>query len=53
MPGIVSECQIDHSLFQTGHYNLIFAKISANISLPSSYSRKVWDYFFMSKKIPL
>ena len=42
-PEIVSECQIDHSLFQTGHFNFIFAKISANISLPPSYSKKVQD----------
>ena len=42
-PEIVSECRIDHSLFQTCHHNLIFAKISANLSLPPNYSREVWD----------
>ena len=41
---IVSESGIDHSLFQTCHHNPIFAKISANLSLPTNYSRKVWDY---------
>ena len=44
MPETVSECGIDHSLFQTCHHYLIFAKISANMSLPPSYSREVWDY---------
>ena len=38
-----SECIIYHSLFQTGHQNLIFAKISAIMSLLPSYSREVWD----------
>ena len=33
-PEIVSECGTDHPLFQTCHHNLIFAKISANVSLP-------------------
>ena len=37
---IVSESGIDHSLFQTCHHNPIFAKISANLSLPTNYSRK-------------
>ena len=43
-PEIVSEFGIDHSLFQTCHHNLIFAKISANMFLPLNYNREVWDY---------
>ena len=43
-PEIVSECGIDHYFFQTCHHNLIFAKISANVSLSQNYSREVWDY---------
>ena len=39
-PETVSECGIDHSLFQTCHHSLIFAKISAK----ESASRNVWDY---------
>ena len=41
-PRIVSEYVIDHSCFQTCHHNLIFKKISANMSLYPS--RQVWDY---------
>ena len=33
-PEIVSECGIDHSFFQTCDHNLIFANISANMSVP-------------------
>ena len=43
-PEIVSECGIDHLLSQTCHHNLIFAKITANVSLPLNYCRDVWDY---------
>ena len=40
---IVSECGIDHFLFQTCHHNLIFTTISTNVTLPPIYSRGVWD----------
>ena len=43
-PKTVSECGIDHSVFQTCHHSLIFAKIRANMSHPPNYSGKVWDY---------
>ena len=43
-PEIVSDCETDHSVFQTCHHNLIFAKISTNVSLPPNYSKEVWDY---------
>ena len=43
-PELISEYGIDHSLFQTCHHNLIFAKINAKISVPPAYSREVWDY---------
>ena len=41
---IVSECGIVHSLFQTCHHNLIFAKISGNMSLPQSCSKEVLGF---------
>ena len=43
-PELISEYGIDHSLFQTYHHNLIFAKINAKIPVPLAYSREVWDY---------
>ena len=43
-PEIVSEWEIDQSLFIICLRNLIFVKISANMSLPPSYIREVWDY---------
>ena len=43
-PKIVSEYGVDHSLFQTFHHNLISAKVSADMPLPGSYSREVWEY---------
>ena len=43
-PEIVTECGINHSLFQTCHHNLIFANISAYIPISKSYSRESWDY---------
>ena len=43
-PEIVGECGIDHYLFQKCHHNIIFAKISANMSLTRSYSRELWNY---------
>ena len=33
-----------HHAVITCHHNLIFAKVSANVSLPPNYSREVWDY---------
>ena len=38
---IISECGIDHSFAPTCHHNLIFTKISANMSLPPSYSKEI------------
>ena len=43
-PEFVLEYGIDHSLFQTCHHNIIFAKISAKFALPPDYEREVWDY---------
>ena len=43
-PELISEYGIDHSLFQTCHNNLLFAKINVKISVPPAYSREVWDY---------
>ena len=37
---VVNEYGIDHSFFQKCHNNLVFAKISANVSLPSNCSRE-------------
>ena len=63
-PEIFSEYGIDDSLFQTCYHNLIFAKISANVSLLPNCRREVWDYkmpmlkeyknpyiFFIEKKL--
>ena len=43
-PEFVLEYGIDHSLFQTCHHNIIFAKTSAKFALPPDYDREVWDY---------
>ena len=43
-PEFVLEYGIDHSLFQTCHHNIIFAKISAKSAFPPEYEREVWDY---------
>ena len=42
-PELISEYGIDHSLFQTCHHNLSFAKIKAKISVHPAYSREVLD----------
>ena len=40
----IIEYETDHSLFHTGHHNIIFAKISPKIVLPPDYEHEVCDY---------
>ena len=40
---LVTDFEVDPTLYKTRHYNLIFGKINFNIPLPPPFYRDIWD----------
>ena len=40
----MKNCEVEQSLYETCHHNIIYRTLNFNVPLPPPYFREIWDY---------